>query len=228
MKSNILIVFILLVLASCSNSKNIQKTVLKRYTHAIPTKEISEDSAVIVVVPEVLPNTETKVEKSKTVYDFTNEGQKEYLKILGEKSKDDISKFNDGVNQKFLSQKTENEALDITEKKLHIVFSISQKDLYSLFPAKFSLGDRIEYLKLTLSIIDPDNSIYKFSDWNRFNTQFGQYNIGARSFANTKSININPSIPFTAGAGGALTLGSYDDSSTLTESDSLKIGRAHV
>lgn len=219
MKFRICVVSGIVFLTGCVASKKPMPgpVLAKRYYSALPTIDKSGDSAVINVLSEVLPGVQPDEDNSKTVYDLTGEGQKAYIKVIGEKTKNDIGQFTDAMNQKFFEDEDNSGIEDISQRKLHIVFSVSQKDFYQLFPQKFSLGDRIEYLKMTLTLDTP--YVFKFSNWDQFNTQYGQYNIAGRSFTGTKEININPSIPFTA---GALSLGSLDKKSELTESDSLK------
>jgi hypothetical protein len=221
----VVIIFFVVVLFSCSASKNNNKSVTpalaKRYNSIVVPVLKNNGESVIDIFTTVLPPNSVGKDNSKTIFDLTSEGQKAYIKAISEKSRDDVDKFTALMNKKYLADddgdaNTEN----LLIRKIHLVFSVTEKEDYSKIPLVLSLGDRIEYLKIYLKL-DPTSNL-KFTNWDKFNTQYGEFNIGSRSFTNTKDININPSIPFTGGAGGSLSFGSLDNKKEFVESDSLK------
>jgi hypothetical protein len=79
---------------------------------------------------------------------------------------------------------------DFTRKELLMVFSLTRKRDFSRIndPAgRFSPADRIEYLKLTLEI--PEENNLKFTQWNRYTTEYGELKIADVSFSRSLELD---------------------------------------
>src|SRR5271155_3930669 len=96
----------------------------------------------------------------KTLWELSNEGQKELLDILSERFKDN-DKFTDILNNQYLSDDGGGGTIDYVRKNVRIVFSISRWPPYDVMGKVngFSPADRIEYLKYKLTLDDSASTI---------------------------------------------------------------------
>jgi hypothetical protein len=137
-----------------------------------------EVSDVKISPPDVKPT-------YKSLWDLGNNGQKQLLAILTDRFKDN-DKFLAALNNKYLSKADDddNPVIDLTKKKVRIVFTISRWHPYDLIQDKdygFTPADRIEYLKYRLNLNDPNSSIH-FTNWNKYTTEYGSIDIADLSF----------------------------------------------
>lgn len=128
---------------------------------------------------------------SKSLWDLQAEGQAELLKILDKRNTEN-DKFLSTLGSKYLKAK-EKTITDYTAKDLKLIFSIAKKRDYSSLAntqPSFTLGDRIEYLKFSVTI--PDNINLTFLKWNKFTTEYATVDIADVSFS--KSFEVSGSL----------------------------------
>lgn len=212
--------FLFVILSGCSlfkTNRNQSTTLKQRYNETEGSINIESNKALVEVECKILPPIVPKSDPAKTVFDLTPEGQKSYIKTIGELAKGDMTKFNNEMNQKFLEDKDNILYTDISKRNIRIVFSINQKDLYKNLLKSTSLGDRIENIKLNLQL--DSNSIFKFTNWSLFNSKYAQVDISSNTFTYNKAISVNPTIPLTS---GALSIGSLNTTKGVSVTDSSK------
>jgi hypothetical protein len=149
-------------------------------------------------------------DSGKSLWDLSNDGQKELLGILSQRYKDN-EKFTSSLNNQYLSEDGGNGgAIDYVHKNVRIVFSISRWHPYEMMGKVngYSPADRIEYLKYKL-MLDDSASTIKFTSWNRYGTAYGSINIANVNFQAglSESADVGNASNITGGngAGAGLT-----------------------
>lgn len=211
-----LAVIILLILEGCKTPAQ-TSSFSKRYKSLQSSEKIDDDKSLVEISLDILPKNIDDKDSPKTIYDLKGQGQKALIDQYGSKTKE-ADKLKDLINQKYLIAEKD-KVLNLTIKDLTLQFSVAEKEFYHHLATSLAVGDRIEHLKIIVTIDTPFHKFLRFTNWNRFTTQFGEFNISSLSFTTSKEIIVNPSIPV---AGSSLSLGSYDRKKELTETDSLK------
>jgi hypothetical protein len=146
---------------------------------------------------------------NKTLWDLSADAQSQFIKILNTRYPDN-EEFLEAMSFEYLREDTQVLPENFVSKDLRMIFSISKKRDYGNKnnPSRIELSpaDRIEYLKITLSI--PDDSGVRFTGWNIFTTEYGSVDIADVSFS--RSLEIDASGLLSAnnkGSGGELTAG---------------------
>jgi len=211
---------ILLITTGCSSSKMpVGESILsKRYKSIQPALEKKDKDAVIDVSLEALVKSSNVLQSTYSVFGLKGQGQKALIEQYKALAKDDASKFNSFINTKFLEPEKSN-ITDLSTRDFTLQFSVTEKEFFKHLATGLAPGDRIEHLKITVTLDDASKKLARFSNWNQFTTQYGMFTISDLSFTGTKELIVNPSIPLTA---GSVTLGSYTNTKTGTESDSLR------
>jgi hypothetical protein len=193
---------------------------LNRYAKIDTSIERSDNNSVVAVTTLVIPAEilDTSKDGGKTIFDLQGNGQKALVEAFSKKDDDGQKRLNGLLNAQYQTKKGNTTSL--VKKDYTIVFSTVLKDFYSLITRSLSEGDRIAKLRITVSIPLADRDSVKFLKWDKFTTQFAQFNIGGASFNVAKQATLNPSIPIGAGSLSAGTLG---NTSTYQENDSLQL-----
>jgi hypothetical protein len=149
-------------------------------------------------------------ESRKTLWDLNADAQSQLLKIYNKRYPDNKG-FSDALNIIYLKNDSEGVDNDFTKKELRMIFSVSKnrKTFKGVngTEMQYSPADRIEYLKISLSIKDP---FLKFTGWNFFSTDYGTIDIA--SITSTRTFDLSA----TASKSASLN---------LTPSDKEKSGR---
>jgi hypothetical protein len=90
---------------------------------------------------------------------------------------------------------------EMTRKDLRMVFTISKDREYSQInnpDGRYSPADRIEYYRLSVRI--PDHYRLRFNEWNRYVTEYGEFDISDVSFSRNLDLSLE-------GAPGGVDLG---------------------
>lgn len=124
--------------------------------------------------------------ETKSIWDLSADAQSQYIKILNSRYPDN-NQFIEAMNFQYLNNKQESLPDDYISKDLRMVFSVSKlRDYSTLYGAPgvaLSPADRIEYLNITLQICD--DSLLKFTGWNKFTTEYGSVDIADVSYSRT-------------------------------------------
>ena len=137
----------------------------------------------------------------KYLWDLSASAQTQLIQILNERYPDN-GQFIMALSKEYLSQE-EIGSLDLTGKKLRMVFTISKQRDYSIIndaSGRFSPADRIEYLKFNLEI--PDKYNLQFTEWNRFATEYGVIEIADMSFSRSFNLDMEGSMTQNTDVGG--------------------------
>lgn len=154
----------------------------------------------------------------KSIWNLDGRGQAAILSKLAK-----IEDAADLLNAKYQVDKDDPGSMDRTKPKISIVLSVRLKEFYSGLPNRFSLGDRLEFLKVSFFLDSAIRDSARFASWDKVSTQYGQVNLGSVGFGSTKDLTISPSIPFLGAASAAnLSLGSFQNSTTSQEQDTLQ------
>ncbi len=170
---------ILLVLTGC--------TTLKRYRSA--TYQAVDNSLVGMDLFGYQLTPSGTAPEGRNLWELSASAQTQLIQILDDRYPDN-AQFIQALNQEYLSDPA-GPVYDYTKKNLRMVFTISKRrDYASLsggYPSgHFSPADRIEYLQFSLSI--PEETHLRFTEWNRFTTEYGEIEIGDISF--TRSLDL--------------------------------------
>jgi hypothetical protein len=185
-----------IILVSVSLLINQACTTVKRYKSEHYGGQLNNDSA-LVNVSLYGAKIEDKKEDNptgKNLWQLSNRGQNELLKIYNARYKSD-TKFIDALSNKYLEETKNDPNLDFTEKNIKMVFSISKKRNYSNIKNRktpFSPADRIEYLNFKLSV--PKSAHLKFTKWNKYTTEYGSVDIADMTFNSSIAVDASAGI----------------------------------
>lgn len=132
---------------------------------------------------------------AKNLWSMSADAQSQFIKILDSRFPDN-EKFLNSLNNEYLKGKNETVTEDFVKKDLRLVFSVSKKRGYnkdsSLKLSELSPADRIEYVKITLTLKDEGLS---FKGWNMYTTEYGSVDVGDVSFSKSIDITASASTP---------------------------------
>lgn len=127
---------------------------------------------------------------NKTLWDLSADAQSQFIKILNARYPGN-DEFLQAMSFRYLGEATPILPFDYISKDLRLIFSISKKRDYRTkhnhSGPELSPADRIEYLKVTLSI--PEASGVRFIGWNMFSTEYGSIDIADVSFSRSMEID---------------------------------------
>jgi len=131
---------------------------------------------------------EPMVSQDMYLWDLSANAQTRLVQILDERYPEN-GPFMEALSRNY---RESGEAIteDFTRKELQMVFTISRDRDYSLIndqAGRFSPADRIEYLKLSLEI--PEENKLKFTQWNRYVTEYGEMEIADVSFSRSLELD---------------------------------------
>ncbi|MEN8156946.1 MAG: hypothetical protein ABFS10_08350 [Bacteroidota bacterium] len=123
-----------------------------------------------------------QVEEGKSLWDLSASAQTQMIQILNERYPDN-GQFTMALNHEYLL-KGAAPVTDYTSANLRMVFTISKQNDYEDIgkgEGCYSPADRIESLKFSLGI--PPEANLHFTDWNRYETEYGEIEIAGMSFS---------------------------------------------
>ena len=180
---------LLLMIAACTSVKRFKSVDYK-----------GEDNTLVdVELFNARISTELLVSKEKNLWTLSANAQSHLVQILDERYPDN-EQFVSALSGSFGTVTTPME--ELTRKDLLMVFTIRKNRDYAQInnPAgRFSPADRIEYLKLSLSI--PEHYNLRFYEWNRYTTEYGEIEIADMSFSRNLDLSLD-------GSSGLVDLGS--------------------
>jgi hypothetical protein len=216
----IIISALLLLLAACTTVKryaSIEPTIQEKPFPLYDTGKNLDESALKVVMTlsdyKIEPNDEKPT--FKTLWDLQGQGQKALLESLNHRYTK-VDKFTGSLNNKYLKSDDKiDPVLDLTKRNVKFVFTIRRWRPYGGLgngDNGFSLADRIEYLRYSLTLDDPS---FYFVNWNKYSTEYGSINIA--------DVSYQQSLSLTASAGDSALLGaSATGSASKTENQHLQ------
>jgi hypothetical protein len=128
-----------------------------------------------------------------TLWDLSAGAQTQFVQILDRRYPDNGS-FTDALGQQYPESWTF-PIDDQIEKKLRMVFTVRKKRDYTHLskPAgRFSPADRIEFISFSLTL--PDSCRLRFTQWNRFATEYGEIEIGDITFSRNLTFEVDGSL----------------------------------
>ncbi|MEN8228409.1 MAG: hypothetical protein ABFS38_09670 [Bacteroidota bacterium] len=144
---------------------------------------------------------EETVSPERNMWDLSASAQTQLIQILNERYPDN-EQFIGALSNEYLTL-GETASLDLTGKKLRMVFTISKRRDYSALndaSGRFSQADRIEYLRFTLEI--PEKYNLRFKEWNRYVTEYGEIEIADVSFSRSFDLDVDGSLSPQTDVGG--------------------------
>lgn len=200
MKKTPVLFSVLMILALLSGC-----TSLKRYKSA--TFKAADNSLVgMDLFGYQLTPSETSP-AGKNLWELSASAQTQLIQILDARYPDN-TQFIQALNYEYLTAGAVPYD-DYTGKNLRMVFTISKKRNYAALrggvqAGHFSPADRIEYLKFSLKI--PAETNLRFTEWNRFSTEYGEIEIGDISFTRSLDLDAEGTIAERADLDGAVSL----------------------
>lgn len=170
----LLIIISILILAGCST--------VKRHASA---KYSGDDPSLVDIMLfgyKLYPTEEETI--SKNLWDLNANAQANLLEILNDRYPDNHSFITALSNEYFPGNKEKSVITDYTKKNLRLVLTINKKRDYSKIGKSTDYGhpaaDRIEYLKFSLKL--PDSLDLRFTNWNRYTSEYAEIDIADVSF----------------------------------------------
>lgn len=180
---------VLLTIAACTSVKRFKSVDYK-----------GEDNTLVdVELFNARISTEAIASREKNLWTLSANAQSHLVQILDERYPDN-EQFVSALSGSFGTGTTPME--ELTRKDLMMVFTIRKSRDYAQLknPAgRFSPADRIEYLRLSLSI--PEHYNLRFYEWNRYVTEYGEIKIADVSFSRNLDLSLD-------GSSGLVDLGS--------------------
>ncbi len=127
---------------------------------------------------------------NRNLWDLSASAQNQLIQILNERYSDN-GQFIGALSNEYLIEDQVG-SLNLTGKKLRMVFTISKKRDYSKIndaSGRFSQADRIEYLKFTLKI--PEKYNLQFTTWNKYTTEYGEIELADVSFSRSFDLDVD-------------------------------------
>lgn len=146
----------------------------------------------------------------RNLWELSASAQTQMIQILNERYPDN-GQFIRSLSNEYLTNE-DVASLDLTGKKLKMVFTISKKRDYKVLnnaSGRFSPADRIEYLKFSLEI--PEKYNLQFKEWNRYVTEYGEIEIADVSFSRSFDLDVDGSWVTKSDVGGKGSLSRSED-----------------
>ena len=208
---------------SCNGPKRAQGkpgALANRYRKIAASQDYSGDAALVDVkaLVQVRRAPDTVKDNTKTVFDLKGAGQKELFSIFAQKDSAAQERLQTLLNQSFNKPESDPD-VDEMHPALSIILSVELKDFFQDLTKLWSLGDRIHYLRVAISLPDESRKWMEFDSWDKVQTQYANYTAAGVSYSKSKSWNISPSVGI---AGNTFSLGSYTFANNDSAADSLK------
>jgi len=137
----------------------------------------------------------------RNLWELSASAQTQLIQILNERYPDN-GQFISALSNEYLNN-GDIASLDFTGKKLRMVFTISKQRDYTVLndaSSRFSPADRIEYLKFSLEI--PEKYNLRFTEWNKYATEYGEIEIADMSFSRSFDLDVDGSLAQKSDVGG--------------------------
>ena len=219
MRKALIAVGLVTLLGGCSFFGSPVKTgvINRRYMTLDSSVEANDSQAPVRVLMRTALTTPVP-DTGRSVFNLDGRGQAALLSKITKP--EDVAAL---LNAKYQVTVDDGTAIDQTKPKISVVLTVQLKEYYSGLPGKFSLADRVEFLRVRFALDSASRELARFASWDKVATQYGQINLGVVGFGDTRSLTISPSIPvFNGATGQLLTGGSYVGSTTGQESDTLQ------
>lgn len=169
---------LLLLVSACTSVKRFKSASYKGTDNALVDVELFSSRLASEKVPH----------EDMHLWNLSANAQTRLVQILDERYPE---------NAQFMSALSKNYHLsgessleDFTRKELLLVFTVSRMRDYPRLKdpsGRFSPADRIEHLKLSLQI--PEENKLKFTQWNRYATEYGEIEIADVSFSRSLELD---------------------------------------
>jgi hypothetical protein len=134
----------------------------------------------------------------KNLWDLSASAQTQLIQILNVRYPDNPH-FIAALNQRFPGE-GKTDMRDLTTADLRLVFTVSKQRDYSelgVRTGRYSPADRIQYLKISLEL--PADANLHFRDWNRYETEYGELEIGDVSFSRDIELDVQATGEYARG-----------------------------
>jgi hypothetical protein len=127
---------------------------------------------------------------AKSLWDLSADAQTQFIRILNSRYPDNDG-FLKSLSFEYLKgNKKDNLSPDYITRDLRLVFSVSRRsairDQESVESPVLSPADRLEYIKISLTLNDP---ALRFKGWNLYSTEYGSLEIGDVGFSKTLDLS---------------------------------------
>ena len=224
MKYFIIAILLLLVgMYSCKGPKGAQgkpEALTNRYRTISASQDYSDDAALVDVkaLVQLRKTPDTIKDMTKTVFDLKGAGQKELFSIFAQKDSAAQARLQSLLSQTFDKPESDPDVDDM-HPTLSIILSVELKNFFQNLTKLWSLGDRIQNLRIAISLPDESKKWMEFNSWDKVQTQYANYTAAGVSYSKSKAWNISPSVGI---AGNTFSLGSYTIANDDSSADSLK------
>jgi len=206
---HIIVLSFIIIVTACTS--------LRRYRSAEGPLENNDLATIGLFGIKLSPSTPSA--PGKSLWDLSAESQSQFIRILNNRFPDNSLFFN-SLNMRYMMGDDELFSDDYTRSDMRLVFSVERnREAPHSSPA-----DRLEYLKITLSI--PDDSILRFTGWNNYSTEYGTIDIGSVSF--TRSIDLSASPSFSDKNGGLTSDISSSGTASSSRKEDQKVGYRYL
>jgi len=203
-----LLLLILVALSACATPE-----LAKRYTEAHFAQLTTDDVKKYVTIKVASYPISTNSSQYKKIFDLSDHGQQAFVNALKEKEKE-TEKFLSKLISPLESTPLKND-IDLTKFSRKLVFSIKNE--------KDNLANRIDSIKLTLTIKkekDEKKVKVKFSTWDKIVTNYQNIDIEKLTLGKKSSFSFSPEI--TTAAGASAKFGSVSYERSLQEEANIK------
>jgi len=194
------VILLMFIISGCSSVKRFKSVSYKAQDNTLVDMDLFGSR---------LTMDETEPE-DKNMWDLSASAQNQLIQILNERYPDN-EQFISALSNEYLIS-SDITSLDLTRKKLRMVFTISKDRDYTVLTdasGRFSPADRIEYLSFSLEI--PEMYNLQFTGWNRYATEYGEIDIADVSFSRSYDLDLKGSGIQNADAGGKSSLNRSED-----------------
>jgi len=221
-----LIIAVLLLLVggySCKGPKGAQgkpEALTNRYRSISASQDYSGDAALVDVkaLVQVRRTPDTVKDETRTVFDLKGAGQKELFSIFAQKDSAAQARLQSLLGQSFDKPESDPD-VDEMHPTLSIILSVELKDFFQNLTKLWTVGDRIQNLRIAISLPDESKKWMEFNSWDKVQTLYANYTAAGVSYSRSKAWNISPSVGI---AGNTFSLGSYTIANDDSAADSLK------
>jgi hypothetical protein len=173
---------LLIGISSCTSFKT-----FRRYNSAGSAIQLKDDTLADIDLFMVRIDSTSKKDEGQNLWKLSDHGQAELIRAFNKRDTAN-DKFLKSLNNTYLKKSNDGDPIDLIDRNLTMVFTISRKRPYQTLGEKdsrFSPADRIEYLWYELTL--PDSARLTFKKWNRYTTEYGSVDIGDVSFSRSLS-----------------------------------------
>jgi len=208
----------LLGISSCKillESPEKQAPISSRYQKmnaSVNENDSSKARVIVIVKSDLLPDTPPV---KKNLLNFSGEGQKALIDAYNGRAHS-TDELNGMIGANYFQDDDNSNVIDFTTRTVSLTISVQNRDFFGGLAGDSSFADRLEKIRFRLALDQKD--VFKFTSWNKINTQFGKFYVGNRTYTGSQTATISPSIPIGA---ASLSLGSFAGTNQYAESDTI-------